>query len=141
MYEKPQINSTQITEHLLKALRFNMGHELGQYAMESMDVIAYLNQISDSFSMKIKVDILGQDNIQKYSFDYKVTRNWFQHLKRDKFPKWYLKRFPVKYDLKKKSIEFNHMALAPKFNLSPQHGKFIVYTEPIISGDIYRDRD
>ena len=45
-----------------------------------------------------------QNNTTEITFRY--PKNWWEHFKKAKFPKWLLKKYPVEYDSRTKKVTF-----------------------------------
>jgi hypothetical protein len=64
------------------------------------------------------------------TLEVETPATWWQHLKQDLFPKWAIKRWPVKMIKKEKKHTFKTHALFPEFNYeAPREcGQFIIRT-------------
>ena len=59
-----------------------------------------LNGTIQRFTTQILERKIVEDNYS-VTFNYKVPRSWWEHLKLDKAPKWFTKKYSVKYEHKK----------------------------------------
>ena len=71
---------------------------------------------------RIKTYVLAEeiDNRKKdVKFTYTIPASWWHHFKKSHFPKWLLKRFPVKYIeyYKTKTVTFRKYATYPRANI------------------------
>jgi len=94
--------------------------------LERIDVEDHaINCIVSSF----RLHLLGQERTTEYEvkFDYPAT-TW-DMFKQDYAPKWFLAKYPVKYDTTKKKVEFKEKALLPEEFTDGYDKKILIFME------------
>ena len=105
----------EISKQQFEAIKVQVMQRYGKFTFEATELT-----IQDAIrDLIIRLDsfILGQHDYQKYKVYIAVPANWWEHLKQDRFPKWYIKRFPVKTKAVGREITFDHKKLFPKSDI------------------------
>lgn len=80
---------------LERALEVGVRKSLSRQEIEAHRVSVSVEEMADSLIAEIRVYWLGRRDHQKRAYE-KVPASWWQHLKQRWFPKWALRRWPVK---------------------------------------------
>lgn len=109
----------------LELLRMGLSREIGRDTLDSMKLDLYEDGatfLRNSLIARLEYMILSDKIVDdKYrfvtSFNYPAT--WWQHFKRDKMPKWYVEKYPVKMQTvsKVRNVKFKRHATYPMSNL------------------------
>ena len=96
--------------------------------------VDYLAPILEDISCKIKLDDILREKIfelrrkvwaeclqtesKTVTHEFFSPRTWWQHFKKEKFPKWLLKKYPVDFEkeVQRKKVTFRRYAKFPSFN-------------------------
>ena len=78
-----------------------------------------------------------QENNQDYCVELKLPSNDYQKFKK-KLPKWFQKRFPIKYTTHKRIIKIDAAAYFPELRMSNDFGRIIINATPQLEGGVYR---
>lgn len=116
----------------LERLRFSVSKMLSGHtlAMTKLDVIR--DEIMNGLVYELHTEVMAEkveNRVQKVTFEF--PKSWWQYFKKEYFPKWLLKKFPVKSELSSKSVIFNRYATYPQLPLifPPDKIGRIVYKE------------
>jgi hypothetical protein len=113
-------------ENILKSIRFNFSQRLdiGTFALNSakMEIIDVSSIFEENVYLDFCMDILGQDNIQKYKVSIQVPKNLWAYIRKSLNLSY--KTIPIN-----RYITFNHMALMPQINYKPEENKIVMYSE------------
>ena len=117
--EKGNIVSVELTK-----LPIAVEETLDDYVLvkHGLQIEQFQSEMLRGMVYRIKTYILAEeiDNRKKdVRFKYSVPSNWWQHFKRDIFPQWLLRRYPVVYVeyYKIKTVTFRKYATYPKANI------------------------
>lgn len=101
----------QVSKVMLERFKFHMQHEFTQEAMDdgifTMEVI---NRIAQNMAFRVRADIFGHKLDQ---IVWKVPANWKESVKERFFPKWLLKRYPVRMQV----FRIDPLVLYPQIKL------------------------
>ena len=89
-----------------------------------LPVDAYRNYVDD-FNQQVRATLTAYiyyESMGKYTHSWTHPTTWWDHFKRDHFPKWLLAKYPAKYTTE--SVTLDARAIYPDWN--PPNG----YTEP-----------
>jgi len=106
----------QIVTQTFEAIKLQCYQDIGKYMFTSTEL-----KIEDHIRgalIKLRAYVLGQHNYQKYKVVVAVPKNWWEHLKQDHFPQWYVHRYPVQTKPVSREITFDHMQLFPKCDIN-----------------------
>jgi hypothetical protein len=129
-----EFKERQISKITLQELRFRLHKHIGAYSLRSIDVKSLSTEMARDAAYQISIKILGQSNIRKYDVPIDIPASWWQHFKQDVFPAWLLEKFPVKKTTHIRTVEFDHMALVPKWDQFPKGQEVVVFTQPRTPG-------
>lgn len=89
-------------EVLLKRLSFAAGAHLPEW-MQNLEVDIHQDRVGE-LVIKVCKHIYAEGKVDHIDvpFEYKVPKNWFEHLKKDYAPWWVVDRWPVRYTTVKK---------------------------------------
>ena len=127
----------EISKQEFEAIKVQVMQQYGKFTFEAtqltiQDAVRDLIIRLDSF-------ILGQHDYQKYKVSMAVPLNWWEHLKQDRFPKWYIKRFPTKTKHVTREITFDHKKLFPKSSVMfPPNIGPVVFHSHTIDPDVHK---
>ena len=123
----------QFNKVTLERARKGMSVNLGHTSLETLEI----RTMYDMFIGKVieaSFDVL-RDKIHEdrttVTFTYKVPSNWWEHLKKEKAPKWFKKKYPVQFTTKtvKRTAVFKRYAEYPKANVAiPKGSKLFIET-------------
>ena len=129
-FDKETYQFNKVTlERARKCMAVNLGHT----SLETLEI----RTMYDMFIGKVieaSFDVL-RDKIHEdrttVTFTYKVPSNWWEHLKKEKAPKWFKKKYPVQFTTKtvKRTAVFKRYAEYPKANVAiPKGSKLFIET-------------
>lgn len=118
----------EFQEIILNKIQLSVSQKFSNSALDSMKVNVVDSVLTDDFTMYLEMFVAGQQTIQTYKVTNEFPKNWWEHLKQS-FPKWYIKKYPVKLKKHTQSITFNHKALFPKMDM-PQ-GQIVRWYTPV----------
>jgi len=83
--------------------------------------------------IKLRHEIYGQHDYQRYSVKFDIPLNWWECFKQDNMPKWYLKKFPVKKKQMWRTVEFDHKKIFPESTIKfPKSlGPVVFHSQPM----------
>ena len=113
--EKEIEKFTKVKEIVLERMKYAGVHRLTKDFMQNVDVQFIDTFIYDEVEMFLEIFVNGMSKEKEHFVWVNVPSNWWQHLKQS-FPKWYLKRFPVKTKSQKHSFKFDHKAIFTELN-------------------------
>lgn len=86
-------SESKIQEIVLENVQFRFKQEFDRLDLyPNLKIEHYMDSFTQRNIWEIKNNILGEKN----KLNIPIPENWFQMFKRDCFPKWLLKKFPVK---------------------------------------------
>lgn len=56
---------------------------------------------------------------QTFTVHWRVPSSWWQHFKKDKYPAWALKRWPVRYEKIERTVTHHRHYAYPEVNIAP----------------------
>jgi hypothetical protein len=124
---KPEMTTVIMRETVLEAVRFGLRKEFGSHMAQQM-TLETIRQFAGEVVYDFETSILGQHNKQKYTIDFEAPLNWWQHLKLEKLPDWFKKKYPVKYKTHQRTVEFDHVALMPDLSHVANRGLVTMHT-------------
>lgn len=102
----------QISTEKFDAIKFRVCQRFGNYALDSTTLT--VERAVQETLIGLESHILGQYDYQKYTVGVRVPATWWDHFRQDVIPKWFVKKYPIKYTRRWRTVEFNHKALFPK---------------------------
>jgi len=129
---KKQLSSERATEYIetqkrILAMReYAMAIQIGRTSAESLNFERSEDFITKQLIERLSVDVLSDhivDDSYKARYRYTVYSSWWQHLKHDHAPRWFIKRFPVVKERKSGyvNVKFDRYAEYPKANIALQN--------------------
>ncbi len=96
----------------------------------------FYNQMVDRLVAQIKTFIMGEkahEETRTVVFEYPAS--WWQHFKQEVFPRWLLKRYPVRRQRHQRLVIFKQVEVLPKFNrfLKPEEQELHF---PVLSAEV-----
>lgn len=129
----------EVNQYLLEKVKILLSEQIDSYAMEQMQVaVGPTAYPIGNLILRIKREFFAELWVREVRLKYKVPAGWFQHFKKDHFPTWALKRWPVKYDEFEEVHEITRAHYFPNFYVDghSERGHFEVREweskEPII---------
>ena len=121
------MNETKIKEIILDRTKKKISTMVGAFTLESIDVDVIAENISMGFIAKFEAEVLSQEAIEYYEFEFDIPANWWEQLKNELMPKWFLRIFPVKYRKVTQTKRFKHMAFFPDVKKIFPPGERVVF--------------
>lgn len=144
-----RLATTEVNELVFDVNRYAMSwvkDRLGAFAAgrleyREMERIEFADKLRE-FTTKILERKIVEDSYP-VTFSYKVTASWWQHLKRDKAPGWFTKRYPVKYENKriKRTVKITRKATYPMADIVMPKNMGQVVIRDIVSPLSFYDED
>lgn len=111
-------------------MRYQLSEILGATSLEDLEINLGKDFLSNRIQYRLEFSLLNNkiaDDTYKCYFTYKEPQTWFEHLKKDKAPKWFLRKFPVKYNTIKKTrtVNFTRYAQYPKANIKVRNNQYV----------------
>lgn len=126
--ETYQFNKVTL-ERTRKGMAVNLGHtSLESLEIRTMSDVFIGNVIEASFD--VLRDKIHEDRTT-VTFTYKVPSNWWEHLKKEKAPKWFKEKYPVQFTSKtmRRTAVFKRYSEYPKANVAiPKDSKLFIET-------------
>lgn len=110
----PRLDEKQFSKVLLSRLRQVAKMSLGDHAIDKMDLRVLRDDMTDSILFALRTEVMTErlsDREKTIIFEYPAT--WWEHLKKEMAPRWFLKRYPVKFSKYTQKIRFEEIALYP----------------------------
>lgn len=114
-------------------LRQTLQVRIGATTAQTAELREWYDHALNCMVIEFSADVLAQkiaEDIYKTSFSYKVPNSWWQHFKQDKAPRWFTKRYPVRYDTKHqtRTVRFKRYATYPMSNIAlPTHQREVSF--------------
>jgi len=89
-----ELNTPSIKTALLEKVFFEVEQNVSEYAAAQLDIQSYVDYTGRGIATRFRVAIF-EENVGKKLFSY--PEDWKQAFKERWFPKWLLKKYPVKY--------------------------------------------
>jgi hypothetical protein len=105
------------------------------YAKRNMEFSEDRDRLYNLLTMQLRTFLLRSGHEDQHVEEMGVPSTWWQHLKQDHFPAWLLRRFPVKFHMKKFTYE-KFTYLCPHADLAwpdPNHIEFMQKVDPKMS--------
>lgn len=123
-----EIKKSVLLERLcVSTSRMVPGHTL---ATTKLDVIE--KSAINALVFQLRAEVMAEkleERTQMVTFE--VPKSWWQHFKQEHFPKWLLKKFPVKLESYTRFMTFEHYATYPELPL--------VFSKDKIGKIVYKD--
>ena len=127
----------QISELTLEKIRLAGRKYFGIDELEQMKLESFKDMFTRAFCIQWSTEIFSEElrhDTKDVTFEYPA--NWWEHFKQThwkKFPKWYLKKYPIRINIFKQKIEFKELACYPKLSeylrIDPKLLNFRIHTE------------
>jgi hypothetical protein len=101
---KTDIFAPRIKEVVLKKFPLTVWTS-GTRFISNVDLVSYTDYMADQLVHYLSVWLLQGTHPQYGTTTYQIPLSWWQHFKRDNFPAWLLKRYPVKFLTKEHRYE------------------------------------
>lgn len=115
----PKMSEEQFSKVVLKRIKQVAKMSFGSSVLEEMDLRSIRDHMTDSIIFALRTSVMAEtlsDREKEVVFEY--PSSWWQWLKKDKFPQWFLKRFPVQYTKTSEKVRFEEIALYPNLALA-----------------------
>ena len=101
-----------VKQLLLNKIRLHYNFQVPQ---QSLRVESYKEpeQYLDHITTKVAFEFFGQEATNSETVEFEVYENWFQEFKDLYFPKWLLKRYPVRKKVLSKTVTMSVAGLLP----------------------------
>ena len=77
-----------------------------------------LGLLAETLAVRVQAAVLCQSlGHRMTSVTFQVPKSWWQHFKKDCFPEWLKRRFPVRWTLREKVIPYEILAAYPQANI------------------------
>lgn len=118
--------------YTLKSLKVQLARRFGLAMLEktSVEFEHHLDHFADEVNVRVTSYIFGVDMPTTYQVSILVPKTWWEHLKDDKFPDWWKRKWPVKNKSVWRDVIFNHWALLPGFDKVPPGYEIQMFTVP-----------
>lgn len=79
----------------------------------------------DMLMVRLSAFVLTEQLVnERHTVESAVPKTWWQHFKRDKMPAWFGRKFPVLYEVFKKTVIFNAKGVYPNANIALPSDRF-----------------
>ena len=95
----------------LEEFKFEFRQKFPTHQTEGLSIVRH--PVYDGILTKLEYKVYGVEREEVYELEYNSPLTWWDHLKADKFPKWWLKRFPVKTKQEVRVLRIDHRMLFP----------------------------
>lgn len=144
-----KLATTEVNESIFDINRYAMSwvkDRLGAFATDrleyrEMERIEFGDKLRELTTQILERKIVEDD--YPVTFSYKVPSSWWQHFKRDKAPKWYTERYPVKYDNRriKRTVKITRKATYPMADIVVPKNMGQVVIRDVVSPLSFYDED
>lgn len=117
---------------LFERLIFTSSKMFTGHSLSTMKFDIIERDVIDALVFELKTEVMTEklfNRIQKVTF--KVPKSWWQHFKQVWFPKWVLRKFPVRFETHTKKVIFERYATYPQLPL--------VFPKDKIGQIVYKD--
>jgi len=118
MYPTDEI---EIEQKILTALKFTFQQKFTRRAMRNIEFDVFIEHLSGLINTRIKLEVYGEDMGSKDVITY--PKDWWEAFKERWFPRFILKKHPVKY----KVFKISAKALYPEFKPVRGHGAIVAH--------------
>jgi hypothetical protein len=111
-----------INEFKLEPIKFCCQKYFTKESIESFAQLEILNDMFQRTVIQMSTEILSEfidPDIEEIVIERIVVEDWFQHFKLSVFPRWLLKRFPVKTKTIKNTYKVSVKGLYPTIAVTP----------------------
>lgn len=95
-----QLTGPEVTHLVLHKCRIQARRFLGEYAIDQMKFSHWTDHLANALVGCLETNLLEsykEEQRTENKHEISVPLTWWQHFKRDKMPKWFVDRWPVKY--------------------------------------------
>src|SRR6187431_3365644 len=90
----PNSTKDQVQTVILEKIRFKVAQVFTRKELNFRShVDGWVDHISNGFTYQLTAEVLGE----RKKFPINIPTSWFQMFKKEYFPKWLLKKYPVQY--------------------------------------------
>lgn len=112
---------------LLERVKYMMGQSVNRRVWEDVKVATSVDWLAGDLLLRFEKIMLAEEVLSsEVDVPVPVPKTWWQHLKRDHFPGWYLDRWPVRLTDRWIHIDLAALAVFPEANIK---------TPPSMRGD------
>jgi hypothetical protein len=105
-----------IKTHILTLLSCEKGFNLGGFAVQNLTVERISGLLNHELMYSLHTLIPAEKmKEESHTFIMKYPRNWKEAFKKEHFPEWLKKRYPVKYMERTETVKFTAYNLYPRF--------------------------
>lgn len=144
---KTYLDETVTMQRLtFERLKQSMSKTLGYTLLDDLNIRSYEDVGIHGMVIEFTAGVLAQrlaDDKYTAHFRYKVPSSWWQHFKLEKAPKWFVGRYPVKYDTKHqtRTVKFTRYATYPMANIAipkDQHTISMLGAQEVLKDTVYQ---
>lgn len=102
----------------LKKLRFQLSRIIHKEFLEELELDGRLERWFDDYVTGLALSLRSQiwaEKVEEVSHTFRTPKTWWEHTKERWFPKWYLKKWPVRYDVT--DVRLKRYATFPELKL------------------------
>jgi len=112
-------NNAQYDELILEKVRIGLSEYISKEQILNFNIEIIGDNLTDSIIFKIRGFLMGEKlREEKRNWRVSYPSSWWQMLKEQYFPKWLLKKYPVKYTIKKRKVTFKVYEVYPKLPIA-----------------------
>jgi len=132
--DQPPKYETIEFERILVQVAQSFHPELFQHTKISVE------QTVQELMIRLRHEIYGQHNYQKYKVYVDVPANWWEALKYERLPGWWILRWPIKWQTVEREITFDHKKLFPESTIkAPSEMGPVVFHSSCGDPDVIKD--
>lgn len=108
-------NSGQLEKIVLEHMKMQLGVRMGGHALEKAEVHLIANELNRGVDAYFTTELLGE-TVGEYSkvVYFRCPKSWFQMFKRQHFPAWLKRAFPIQTKLREEIVIFTVKAVYPQ---------------------------
>jgi hypothetical protein len=117
--EEVFMDAYQVDQLILEKVKVDLIDYISTAQLKNFDIETLKNSMTNAIVLKLRGFLMGE-KLREERKDWKVSypSSWWQMFKRQYFPKWLLKRFPVRHTTLKRKVVFKVYELYPKLPIA-----------------------
>ncbi len=130
-YETMKVGLAVCDQIILENVKLGCTSFMGAHSLSQLGISSYADSVSRQIIHNLRTYVLSEKTKEEeVTHRFRYPANWWEHLKYDKAPQWFLKKFPVKWKYEKMTTKVKHYQCVPMFSkvLDPREQKHTFQT-------------
>lgn len=104
-----------VQRYVLEQVKLGCVQWFDGHALANMSIQQITDELTDSFSYQLKTFVLGEKvNEERRTVDFKYPMSWWQHLKWERAPDWFNRKYPIRWKYEHREVVFKQIECFPK---------------------------